>query len=173
MLVIQVAMSCFSWISLGRLFLNWTFNGAAGKIDGIIGSPPGRSGVPVELSEAKGAEVRALSLTARMLWLQAVSQMGRMCSAGSPDRMQPVVFVMDHPTSPRVSKGSDPGTRASMWETAMWRLFQKEMGMKVLQFDQAATSLGTNVYYLGGLHGLGIAHHKLRQGRHRCGPPDW
>ncbi|CAE7863092.1 unnamed protein product [Symbiodinium microadriaticum] len=102
-----------------------------GKIEAVVGGPPGRGGL-----YGDDLDTRALRSVTRMLWLYAVAKAAQV-----------------------------PITKyTTIWETYMWRQFQAEMGMDTVVFDQRATGaetrmptcLATNIYYLKGLHGLGM-----------------
>ena len=65
-----------------------------GKIDLVIGGPPGRSS-----QHARGGvrDVKSMTLVARMLWLHAVAQVGREVNGGPSTRSRDVGFVLEYP----------------------------------------------------------------------------
>ncbi|CAE7352090.1 unnamed protein product [Symbiodinium microadriaticum] len=65
-----------------------------GKIDVIIGGPPGRY-----QQYAKGGQrdPKYLTLVARMMWLYAVAQVGREINGGSREKNRDVGFVIEYP----------------------------------------------------------------------------
>ncbi|CAE7297463.1 unnamed protein product [Symbiodinium microadriaticum] len=65
-----------------------------GKIDVIIGGPPGRY-----QQYAKGGQrdPKYLTLIARMMWLYAVAQVGREINGGSREKNRDVGFVLEYP----------------------------------------------------------------------------
>ena len=65
-----------------------------GKIDAIIGGPPGRG-----KQHAKGGQrdPRSLALVARMLWLHAVAQVGREVNGGAYNHNREVAFMLEYP----------------------------------------------------------------------------
>ena len=136
-----------------------------GRIEAIIGGPPGRTGLGRIEKQGMEWDNKSLKVVTRMLWLYAVAMEGRIVSARGADRGRPVAFMMEHPPTER--DGEDLGSRPrrrSVWETAMWKAFQEEYGMTEVTFDQRAmgakgllpTTLGTNIYYLQGLQGEGV-----------------
>ncbi|CAE7690738.1 TY5A [Symbiodinium sp. KB8] len=65
-----------------------------GKIDVIMGGPPGRS----QQQGREGLrEIKSLTLTARMMWLFSVAQVGREVNAGASNRDRDVAFVLEYP----------------------------------------------------------------------------
>ncbi|CAE6966013.1 RE1 [Symbiodinium sp. CCMP2592] len=74
-----------------------------GKIDAVIGGPPGRA-----QQHANGGErdVRSVSLIARMLWLHAMAQVGRELNGGAYNHNREVAFMLEYP------EGITPETRA-------------------------------------------------------------
>ncbi|CAE6952631.1 Papst2 [Symbiodinium sp. CCMP2592] len=136
-----------------------------GKIEALIGGPPGRSGLGRQVGDEVAWDNKSLAAITRMLWLYAVAEEGRALNARGADLGRPVAFMLEHP--PGVLGDALPGTtsrRRSLWDTSMWRAFQEEYEMTKVTFDQRAmgssgslpTTLGTNVYYLQGLHGEGL-----------------
>ncbi|CAE7812024.1 unnamed protein product [Symbiodinium sp. CCMP2592] len=127
-----------------------------GKIDGVLGGPPGRSGVRDRaLHEGEGGS-KNLKLITRMLWLYAMASAARKCTMSGSNRNRPVALMIEHPAED-VCRGE------SLWTTPMWRAFEEEMGMSKLTFNQAAmggegvkTTVGTNVYYLMGWDQVGL-----------------
>ena len=65
-----------------------------GKIDAIIGGPPGRG-----KQHAKGGQrdTRSVALVARMLWLHAVAQVGREVNGGVHNHNREVAFMLEYP----------------------------------------------------------------------------
>ncbi|CAE7237540.1 unnamed protein product [Symbiodinium sp. CCMP2592] len=126
-----------------------------GRLDAIVGGPPGRSGMWNPKGELLSGKTRSLTTVVRMMWLYAVARATRSSGGNVLNKERPVAFVMEHPTANR-------GGGTSLWESTMWREFQQEMGMTEVSFNQEATggansptTIGTNVYYLLGLNGLG------------------
>ncbi|CAE7210813.1 unnamed protein product [Symbiodinium sp. CCMP2592] len=126
-----------------------------GRLDAIVGGPPGRSGMWNPKGELLTGKTRSLTAVVRMMWLYAVARAARSSGGNVLNKERPVAFVMEHPTANR-------GGGTSLWESTMWREFQQEMGMTEVSFNQEATggansptTIGTNVYYLLGLNGLG------------------
>ena len=65
-----------------------------GKIDAIIGGPPGRG-----KQHAKGGQrdTRSVALVARMIWLHAVAQVGREVNGGVHKHNREVAFMLEYP----------------------------------------------------------------------------
>ncbi|CAE7947469.1 unnamed protein product [Symbiodinium sp. KB8] len=65
-----------------------------GKIDAIIGGPPGRG-----RQHARGGQrdSRSVTLVARMLWLHAVAQVGREVNGGTYNHNREVAFMLEYP----------------------------------------------------------------------------
>ena len=126
-----------------------------GRIDGIIGGPPGRTARLCHADKDGAKDVKALSVITRMMWLYVISVMSRETGGAGINQGRPVAFAMEHPAE-EVRKDQ------SVWRTVLWNEFQEEMGMSMATFGQAEmgssvtnlTSLGTNVYYLMGLDGI-------------------
>ncbi|CAE7210219.1 GIP [Symbiodinium sp. CCMP2592] len=135
---------------------------AMGKVDAVVGGPPGRAGVLQEGEVPTETDIKAMSLMARMLWLYAVSEAARSTKAAGSNYQRPVGFMMEHPTRSGGGDG-DPVDR-SVWATTMWEQFATYYQMSEVRFDQRAmgaktstpTTMGTNIYYLMGLEGLGL-----------------
>ena len=133
-----------------------------GRIEAIIGGPPGRTNLGCLKKGNEEWDNKSLKAVARMVWLYAVADEGRTLNAKGGDRGRPVAFMMEHPPRETEVLGQG-GRRRSVWETSMWHAFQEEYGMTEVTFDQRAmgakgslpTTLGTNVYYLQGLQGVG------------------
>ncbi|CAE7224273.1 unnamed protein product [Symbiodinium sp. CCMP2456] len=132
-----------------------------GKIEAVVGGPPGRSGLPRWDQKATKKDVRNLALVARMLWLYVVAEAARTTSSAAPlNRQRPVAFMVEHPAEENWVDGCTSTT--SLWSTPTWRTFAQEMGMTSVTFDQSAmgatttstTTLGTNIYYLMGLDAM-------------------
>ncbi|CAE7622475.1 unnamed protein product [Symbiodinium sp. CCMP2592] len=131
------------------------YGALTGKIDAIVGGPPGRGGL-----RGSDKDVRNMKLIARMLWLYAVAKASRSQRSMAHNKDRPVGFMMEHPA--RESLTTTTGVDRSMWGTNLWSAFKEEMGMEEITFDQAATgstttcptTLGTNIYYLQGLKDL-------------------
>ena len=65
-----------------------------GKIDVIMGGPPGRS----QQQGREGLrEVKSLTLVARIMWLFSVAQVGREANGGASNRDRDVAFVLEYP----------------------------------------------------------------------------
>ncbi|CAE7364368.1 unnamed protein product, partial [Symbiodinium microadriaticum] len=126
-----------------------------GRIDGVIGGPPGRMARLCQADREGAKDVKALSVITRMMWLYVISVVSREASDAGINRGRPVAFAMEHPAEE--VRGDQ-----SLWRTVLWSEFQEEMGMSMATFDQAEmgssvtnlTTLGTNVYYLMGLDGI-------------------
>ena len=136
-----------------------------GKIEAIIGGPPGRTSLGCLNKGSEEWDNKSLKAVARMLWLHAVAVEGRTLNAKGSDRGRPVAFMMEHPSMNKEAEFlGQKSRRKSVWETAMWRVFQEEYDMIEVTFDQKATgakgslptTLGTNVYHLQGLQGEGM-----------------
>ncbi|CAE7189850.1 unnamed protein product, partial [Symbiodinium sp. CCMP2456] len=132
-----------------------------GRIEAVVGGPPGRSGLPRWDQKATRKDVRNLALVARMLWLYAVAEAARTTSSAVPlNRQRPVAFMVEHPAEENWVDGHTSTT--SLWTTPTWRAFAEEMGMASVTFDQgvmgatttSVTTLGTNIYYLMGLDAM-------------------
>ena len=123
-----------------------------GKIDAVVGGPPGRSGLL-----RADRDVKILQLMTRMIWLYSVATISRRHRGIGYNKDRPVAFVMEHPSSTSLTTSS--GVDRSLWGTTLWQEFSSELNIDEVTFDQrltgAATScpttLGTNVYYLKGL----------------------
>ncbi|CAE7780733.1 unnamed protein product, partial [Symbiodinium sp. CCMP2456] len=145
-----------------------------GRIDGIIGGPPGRGARLLHADREGGKDTKALSAITRMLWLYAVSKAAREVGGTPHHRDRPVAFVIEHPAEE--VRGSQ-----SLWRTAAWKEFKEEMDMSVATFDQATmggvarnvTTIGTNVYYLMGLDGLRPADERDEVTAGSCDNGDW
>ena len=127
-----------------------------GKVDAIIGGPPGRSGLRYQDGSANSKDVKMMKVITRMLWLYTVSTTSRQLPRTGQLRNRPVAFVLEHPST-RATSG------CALWDTELWKEFEGEFGMTTISFDQRATgarstsptTLGTNVYYLMGLENVG------------------
>ena len=123
-----------------------------GKIDAVVGGPPGRSGLL-----RADRDVKILQLMTRMIWLYSVATISRRHRGIGYNKDRPVAFVTEHPSSTSLTTSS--GVDRSLWGTTLWQEFSSELNIDEVTFDQrltgAATScpttLGTNVYYLKGL----------------------
>ena len=126
-----------------------------GRIDGIIGGPPGRTARLCQADKEGAKDIKALSVITRMMWLYVISGVSRETSGAGINQGRPVAFAMEHPAEE--VRGDQ-----SLWRTVLWSEFQEEMGMSMATFDQiemgssvkSLTTLGTNVYYLMGLDGI-------------------
>ncbi|CAE7233290.1 RE1 [Symbiodinium sp. CCMP2592] len=65
-----------------------------GKIDAVIGGPPGRTS---EHSRRGDRDVRSMTLVARMFWLHAVAQVGRELYGGVHNHNREVAFMIEYP----------------------------------------------------------------------------
>ena len=65
-----------------------------GKIDLVMGGPPGRSS-----QHGRGGvrDVKSMTLVARMLWLHTVAQVGREVNGGALTRNRDVGFMLEYP----------------------------------------------------------------------------
>ncbi|CAE7498469.1 GIP [Symbiodinium sp. CCMP2456] len=148
-------------------FLLW--GAMMGKLDGIVGGPPGRGGVLQHGEAPKGSDVKVMSVLARMLWLYSVAEASRALRSAGPNHQRPVAFALEHPAATTVTSctaryTTDATTRAarSLWTTTMWEAFQEAYQMSQVTFDQQCmgllnsipTTIGTNIYYLMGLDGM-------------------
>ena len=126
-----------------------------GRIDGIIGGPPGRTARLCQADKEGAKDIKALSVITRMMWLYVISVVSRETSGAGVNQGRPVAFAMEHPAE--AVRGDQ-----SLWRTVLWNEFQEEMGMSMATFDQAEmgssvtnlTTLGTNIYYLMSLDGI-------------------
>ena len=107
-----------------------------------------------------GKDIKALAVITRMLWLYAVATVSRGVKSKAVDYInynRPVAFALEHPAA-------EAGKAQSLWDTSMWKDFRQEMEMSMVTFNQepmgakttSLTTLGTNVYYLMGLDGVGL-----------------
>eukprot|EP00439_Symbiodinium_sp_Y106_P042989 s910_g5.t1 len=65
-----------------------------GKIDLVMGGPPGRS---AQHGRGGVRDVKSMTLVARMLWLHAVAQVGREVNGGASTRNRDVGFMLEYP----------------------------------------------------------------------------
>ncbi|CAE7035334.1 unnamed protein product [Symbiodinium sp. CCMP2592] len=139
----------------------WLMWGAMqGRIEAIVGGPPGRARLGTERRGAVEWDNKSLKAVTKMMRLHVVAEEGRNLNARGADRGRPVAFMMEHPSQDARAQGA---RRRSLWETSMWEAFKEEYDMTEVKFDQRATgatgssptTLGTNIYYLQGLHGEG------------------
>ncbi|CAE7329845.1 TY5A [Symbiodinium sp. CCMP2592] len=144
-----------------------------GRVEAIIGGPPGRGGLYRSYADDGAYEAKGTQLVARMLWLYAMADAGRNLKAQGMDRGRPVALMLEHPTgASEEEKGQRFYSKKSLWELAMWRDFATEYGMSEVKFDQKETglktslrtTLGTNIYYLMGLDGLGLEEQVVTTG---------
>ncbi|CAE7325391.1 unnamed protein product [Symbiodinium sp. KB8] len=141
--------------SVWRLLL---WGALTGRIDGIIGGPPGRMARLCQADKEGAKDIKALTVITRMMWLYVISVVSRETSAAGVNQGRPVAFAMEHPAEE--IRGDQ-----SLWRTVLWSEFQEEMGMSMATFDQAEmgssvtslTTLGTNIYYLMGLDGIRLS----------------
>ena len=139
-----------------------------GKIDAIVGGPPGRGGVLQDGEVPKDSDIKVMGLMARMMWLYAVAEAARTSKSTGPNCNRPVGFMLEHPaeSSPSTAKARS----RALWTTTMWQSFEGYYKLSRVTFDQRATgaptssptTLGTNIYYLMGLQDLG--HEQEGQG---------
>ena len=136
-----------------------------GRIDAIVGGPPGRAGLPGQDCRPSRQDVRNISLIARMFWLYSVAEAARTTSSTpTHNRQRPVAFVLEHPSE---DSRRSSGSSMALWSLRLWKDFEDSMGMKRVTFDQKSTgasatsrtTLGTNVYYLMGLSDLAGEEH--------------
>ena len=127
-----------------------------GKIDGVIGGPPGRGGVNSFVDSEDKRGLKPMKLIARMMWLYATATAARQSAGAGGNKGRPVAFMLEHPAK-EMCKGT------SLWDLPMWTEFQNDMDMNQVTFDQGSmggeairTTLGTNVYYLMGLDQVGV-----------------
>ncbi|CAE7322989.1 TY4B-J, partial [Symbiodinium sp. CCMP2456] len=126
-----------------------------GRIDGVVGGPPGRTAQLLNIKKGTTKDIKALGVITRMMWLYAVSTAARESGAGGLNRKRPVAFALEHPAES--VRGSQ-----SIWRTSLWAQFRAEMEFSEVTFDQGLmgaehrniTTLGTNVYYLMGMDGI-------------------
>ncbi|CAE7266511.1 unnamed protein product, partial [Symbiodinium sp. KB8] len=126
-----------------------------GRIDAIIGGPPGRF-ARLRCADKEGAmDIKALTVITRMMWLYVVSIAARETAHAGSNQGRPVAYAMEHPAE-------EVRGEQSLWGTTLWKEFGEEMEMSTATFDQGAmgstgpnlTTLGTNIYYLMGLDGV-------------------
>ena len=136
-----------------------------GKVDAVIGGPPGRGGVGSHTGDEGYLDNKPMKLIARMLWLYATASAARRTTSAGGNKDRPVAFMMEHPAD-------DEHKGDSVWNTPMWKAFEKEMGMCKLTFNQAAmggedvrTTIGTNIYYLMGLDQVGLEDSEMSGSR--------
>ena len=143
--------------SVWRLLL---WGALTGRIDSIVGGPPGRTANLHHTTKDYGKDIKALTVITRMLWLYAVATVSRSVKSKAVDYInynRPVAFALEHPAA-------EAGKAQSLWDTSMWKDFRQEMEMAMVTFNQepmgakttSLTTLGTNVYYLMGLDGVGL-----------------
>eukprot|EP00439_Symbiodinium_sp_Y106_P003481 s9170_g1.t1 len=149
-----------------------------GKVDAVLGGPPGRGGVQGDTSVEDEKGLKPLKLITRMMWLYATACAARRSSLAGGNKDRPVAFMMEHPAE-------DACRGKSLWSTCTWKIFEEEMGMCKLTFNQEAmggekvkTTIGTNVYYLMGLDRVGTEDNEEgdglmgSSGEQRGGPID-
>ncbi|CAE7622325.1 KCNH4 [Symbiodinium sp. CCMP2592] len=148
----QDLMKSSTW----RLLL---WGAVTGRIDSLIGGPPGRCASFNHIDKYGDKDLRSLTVITRMLWLYTVATASRMACSGEVQQQhhgRPVGFVLEHPAE-------EIRAERSLWRTPLWETFQEEMGMSKVTFDQqcmgasmsSLTTMGTNNYYLMGLDGVG------------------
>ncbi|CAE7334978.1 GIP [Symbiodinium sp. CCMP2592] len=96
-----------------------------GKIDSIVGGPPGRNAHLSHPSKNEGKDVKSLAVITRMLWLYSVAATARTACSKEVQQQhygRPVGFVLEHPAE-------ELRAEQSLWKTALWEDFQEEMGM--------------------------------------------
>ena len=133
-----------------------------GRIDLVMGGPPGRA-VSTWAKDGTTTNLRAQTLICRMLWLYSCSVAGRCARADYGGRSKQVGFVLEHPAT-LSSEVESENNHGGFWDSSLWRIFQEETGQIEVTFDQRAmgaertsvTTLGTNVLYLKGIHGVGL-----------------
>ena len=133
-----------------------------GRIDAVVGGPPGRGGL---------TGTKALRAITRMLWLYSVADVAR--GESKLNQKRPVAFMLEHPSQ-------DSARRESLWTTQMWQQFQEEMDVPQVTFNPAAmggetgsTTIGTNIYYLMGLQDLGVEGVEGESSQQGCKSPVW
>ncbi|CAE7691302.1 unnamed protein product [Symbiodinium sp. CCMP2592] len=130
-----------------------------GRIDSLIGGPPGRGASFNHIDKYGDKDLRSLTVITRMLWLYTIATASRMACSGEVQQQhhgRPVSFVLEHPAE-------EIRAEQSWWKTPIWEMLQEEMGMSKVTFDQkcmgasssSLTTMGTNIYYLMGLNGVG------------------
>ena len=133
-----------------------------GRIDAVIGGPPGRGGL---------TGTKALRAITRMLWLYSVADVAR--GESKLNQKRPVAFMLEHPSQ-------DSTRRESLWTTQMWKQFEEEMDVAQVTFNPAAmggqtgsTTIGTNICYLMGLQELGVEGVEAESSHRDCTSPVW
>ncbi|OLP77777.1 Copia protein [Symbiodinium microadriaticum] len=136
-----------------------------GKIDVIMGGPPGRHKGSFGHDGVLPDDLRPLSAITRMTWLHAVAEAGRLVHGATCEKRRPVGFVVEHPEHEVDVVGHPLGTCSrtdSLWTTTVWRVYSEVGGLRAASFDQGPmgsstrnpTTLGTNVDHLLSLHEL-------------------
>ncbi|OLP94859.1 hypothetical protein AK812_SmicGene23091 [Symbiodinium microadriaticum] len=136
-----------------------------GKIDVVMGGPPGRQRGSFGYGGVLPNDLRPLSAITRMIWLHAVAEAGRLVNGPPGEKRRPVGFVVEHPEHEVEMIGHPSGSCLkpdSLWTTAIWNSYSDVGGLRTASFDQGMmgsstrnpTTLGTNVDHLLALHGL-------------------
>ena len=86
-----------------------------GKIDAVVGGPPGRSGLL-----RADRDVKILQLMTRMIWLYSVATISRRHRGIGHNKDRPVAFVMEHPSSTSLTTSS--GVDRSVGNNAVARI---------------------------------------------------
>ncbi|CAE7876400.1 unnamed protein product, partial [Symbiodinium sp. KB8] len=68
-----------------------------GKIDVVMGGPPGRQRGSFGYGGVLPNDLRPLSAITRMIWLHAVAEAGRLVNGPPGEKRRPVGFVVEHP----------------------------------------------------------------------------
>ena len=136
-----------------------------GKVDVVMGGPPGRQRGSFGHDGVLPDDLRPLSAVTRMVWLHAVSEAGRLVNGPTCEKRRPVGFVIEHPEH-EVEVIAHPSGSCikpdSIWTTSIWKSYSEVGGLRMASFDQGMmgsntrnpTTLGTNVDHLLSLHEL-------------------
>ena len=81
-------------IMRGEVWQMLMWGAKEGKIDVILGGPPGRA---QQFAKGGVRDVKSTTMVARMLWLHAVSQVGREINGGPSTRNRDVGLVLEYP----------------------------------------------------------------------------
>ena len=136
-----------------------------GKVDVVMGGPPGRQRGSFGHNGVLPDDLRPLSAITRMVWLHAVSEAGRLVNGPTCEKRRPVGFVVEHPEHEVEVIAHPSGTcfkPDSIWTTSIWKSYSEVGGLRMASFDQGMmgsntrnpTTLGTNVDHLLSLHEL-------------------
>ncbi|CAE7814357.1 unnamed protein product [Symbiodinium microadriaticum] len=132
-------------------FLLW--GARMGKIDAIIGGPPGRTKGMFPPNGESSKDLKPMTLVARMLWLHAVAQVGRQVHGSHMDSSRPVGFLMEHPemkVKNQQPEEEDYVGCDQVWDLPMWRTYAELNDLQYASFDQGAMggTIATNLYAL-------------------------